>query len=162
LSLFGLPVLEIPDSTLLLTFTAIGFGLISNLITRRFVDLDAERRVKAEINEYTKAVKAATKAGNKHEQEKLKKKEASINQMRLKMSSARSKVALYTIVPFFVIYYLVLSFVGPTAAISPFPIPYLAQAEAPGGGFAVSQFGWYLISSFAFSGLMTKLLKTQT
>ena len=66
--------LAVPDSTIFLTLVAVGFNLTSNLLTRRFVNLDAERRIKAEINQYTAAVKAATKSGNKNEQEKLKKK----------------------------------------------------------------------------------------
>jgi uncharacterized membrane protein (DUF106 family) len=175
--------LQIPDSTLVLTLTAVGFGLISNLLTRRFVDLEAERRIKGEINEFTKAMKAAVKSGNKQEQEKLKKKEPSIQQMRMKMSSARSKVALYTIVPFFAIYYGVIYLVGPCpVAISPIPITignYLMYSSLPisnghaiacagvpstlaGAAAYVTPFGWYLISSFSFSGLLTKLLKTQT
>lgn len=163
--------LQIPDSTIILTLTAIGFGLISNLLTRRFVDLQAERRIKAEINDYTKALRAATRAGDKQEQEKLKKKEASINQMRMKMSSARSKVALYTIVPFFAIYYLVLFLVGNVpVAYMPFSLPYICWTPPnahsclvlASGAVAMTSFGWYLISSFSFSGLMTRLLKTQT
>ena len=171
--------LGIPDSTLVLTLTAVGFGLISNLLTRRFVDLEAERRIKAEINDFTKAMKEAVRSGNKTEQEKLKKKEPSIQQMRVKMSSARSKVALYTIVPFFAIYYLVIYLVGPCpVAISPIPITignYLMYSSLPsnvscpaiqstlqGAAAYVTPFGWYLISSFSFSGLLTKLLKTQT
>lgn len=163
--------LLIPDSTLVLTVTAVGFGLISNLLTRRFVDLEAERRIKAEINDFTKAMKAAVKSGNKAEQEKLKKKEASVNKMRMSMSSARSKVALYTIVPFFAIYYLILFLVGNVpVAYMPFPLPYICWTP-PGasacqvlanGATAMNSFGWYLISSFSFSGMLTKLLKTQT
>ena len=163
--------LQIPDSTIVLTLTAVGFGLISNLLTRRFVNLEAERRIKGEINEFTKAMKAAVKSGNKQEQEKLKKKEPSIQQMRMKMSTARSKVALYTIVPFFAIYYLVLFVVGNVpVAYMPFYLPYICWTP-PGasacqvlasGATAMNSFGWYLISSFSFSGLLTKLLKTQT
>ncbi|MDV3277616.1 MAG: EMC3/TMCO1 family protein [Nitrososphaerales archaeon] len=163
--------LLIPDSTLVLTLTAVGFGLISNLLTRRFVNLEAERRIKAEINDFTKAMKAAVKSGNKQEQEKLKKKEPSINKMRMKMSSARSRVALYTIVPFFAIYYLVLFLVGNVpVAYMPFGIPYICWTPPGGsacqvlanGATALNSFGWYLISSFSFSGMLTKLLKTQT
>lgn len=168
-----------PDSTAVMTLMAIGFTLMSNLLTRRFVDLEAERRIKAEVNEFTNAMKAAAKAGNKQEQEKLKKKEPSIQKMRMKMSTARSKVALYTIIPFFAIFYLVIYLVGSCpVAISPIPITignYLmissmpANASCPalpsslsGAAAYVTPFGWYLISSFAFSGLITKLLKTQT
>jgi len=161
--------LTIPDSTALLTLTAVGFALLSNLLTRRFVDLKSERRIKSEINEWNAALKAAIKAGDKNQEEKLRKKEQSIAKMRLKMSGARSRVALYTIVPFFLIYYLVLSFVGSDpAAFSPFYIPYIMSPTAPAGiaiqagTFAVTSFGWYLISSFSFSGLMTRILKTQT
>ena len=162
--------LGIPDSTLVLTLTAVGFGLISNLLTRKFVNLEAERRIKAEINDFTKAMKNATKSGNKTEQEKLKKKEPSIQQMRIKMSSARSKVALYTIVPFFAIYYLVLFLVGNVyVAWMPFPLPYICWTP-PGassclvhsGATAMNAFGWYLVSSFSFQGLLTRILKTST
>ncbi len=167
--------LSIPDSTLILTFTAVGFSLLSNFLTRWRVDLETERRIKAEISEWTNALKAAVKARDKQAEEKLRKKEQSINQMRMKMSSARTKVALYTIVPFFAIYYLVLNFVGPCpVAYSPFEIPYLMSgtlpttatclipATVPLGVAYVTSFGWYLISSFAFSGVIMRLLKTQT
>jgi uncharacterized membrane protein (DUF106 family) len=171
--------LPIPESTLLLTITAVGFSLLSNALTRWRVDLDTERRIKAEIAEWTKALREAVKKGDKQQQEKLKKKEQSINQMRLKMSSARTKVALYTIIPFFVIYYLVLSFVGPCpVAVSPFSSiltigNYLMRTTLPTGttcgvralanGWAyVTPFGWYLISSFSFTGIIMRLMKTQT
>ena len=190
MSSFGL-AFSYPDSTILMTLMAVGFTLLSNLLTRRFVDLEGERRIKAEINDFTNAMKEATKSGNKQEQEKLKKKEPSIQKMRMKMSTARSKVALYTIVPFFAIFYLVLAIVGACpVAISPLPItignylmtsalPTVTKTVAgvathvpmscpgipttlPGAAAYVTPFGWYLVSSFAFSGLITKLLKTQT
>ena len=171
--------MQIPDSTMLMTFTAVGFALMSNLFTRRFVDLDQERRIKAEINQYQAAMKAAVKNNDKKEQERLKKKETSINQMRLKMSSARTKVGFATIIPFIVIYYLVIYLAGPCpVAISPIPITignYLMSTGLPAGiscpgvpaalqGAAayVTPFGWYLISSFSFSTLTMRLLKTQT
>jgi uncharacterized membrane protein (DUF106 family) len=169
--------LAVPISTLLLTLTAVGFSLLSNGLTRWRVDLDTERRIKAEIAEWTNALKAATKAGDKQLEEKLRKKEQSINQMRLKISGARTKVALYTIIPFFIIYYLVLSFVGPCpVAVSPVPITlgnYLMYSTLPNGcstfsstlaanAAYVTPFGWYLISSFSFTGIIMRIMKTQT
>jgi uncharacterized membrane protein (DUF106 family) len=168
--------IPIPESTFILTITAVAFSILSNGLTRWRVDLDSERRMKAEINEYTKALRAAMKAGDKATEEKLKKKEQSINQMRLKMSSARTKVAFYTIIPFFIIYYLVLSFVGPsTVACAPFSIPYLMNSTPPAattycqalahgvsGVAYFTSFGWYLISSFSFTGVIMRLMKTQT
>jgi uncharacterized membrane protein (DUF106 family) len=172
--------IPIPESTFVLTLTAVVFSLLSNALTRWRVDLDTERRIKAEIAEWTKALRAAVRVGDKAAQEKLKKKEQSINQMRLKMSSARTKVALYTIIPFFVIYYLVLSFVGPCpVAVSPFGniltfgnylmrstiptgVACNAAASIPSGAAYVTPFGWYLISSFSFTGVIMRLMKTQT
>lgn len=150
-----------PESTAVLTLTAVAFAFVSNLLILRFVDLKNERRMKAEVAEWNKALKAAVKSKDKKEEEKLRKRESSVRQMQLKATSSRTKVSLITIAPFFVIYYLMLSFVGPVAgAFSPFYIPYLMTTQLPTGGYQVTTFGWYLISSFAFSGVITRLLKT--
>ena len=171
-------MLGIPESTALLTLTAVAFSVLSNGLTRWRVDLDSERRIKKEINQWSSDLKAAVRAKDKQAEERLRKKEQSINQMRMKISSARTKVAFYTIIPFFVIYYLVLSFVGPCpVAYSPLPITfgnYLMTTVLPttatcsnaatlaAGTAYVTPFGWYLISSFTFTGLIMRLMKTQT
>lgn len=156
--------------TFLLPIVAVAFLAVSNLLTRRLVDLEAERRIKAEIAEYTAALRAAMKAGDKAAQEKVKKREQSINKMKLKMSSARSKIALYTLIPFIGGYYVVIYLLvgGPSsiAAYSPFPIYYIAD---PLGtqigaqiGYGIYSWSWYFLSSLTFSGLITRLMKTQT
>src|SRR5713226_5686684 len=97
----------IPLSTLLVTLTAVGVGLVSNLLTRRFVDLNAERRIKAELNAFNVELKAAVKSNDKEKEQRLKKKEQQMAQMRLKMSSARTKISLGTILPFLGGYYVI-------------------------------------------------------
>ena len=157
---------ELPESTFILTIVAVGFLVISNLLTRRLVDLDAERRIKAEIAEYTSSLRAAVKSGDKAAQEKIKKKEQSINKMKLKMSSARSKIALYTLLPFIGGYYVVIYLLvgGPAsiAAHSPFYIYYISDPVQTPLGYGVYSWSWYFLSSLTFSGLITRLLKTQT
>jgi len=153
-----------PDSTFTLTLVAVTFALISNLLILRFVDLKAERRMKAEIDAWTKDLRAAQKAGDKKTEEKLKKKEQTIAQMRLKMSGGRMKVTLITFVPFIAFYYLLLKLLGAVpGAYSPFYVPYLMTTVKIAGhsGYEVTTFGWYFISSLSFSGLLTRLLKTQ-
>jgi uncharacterized membrane protein (DUF106 family) len=151
-----------PEDTLILSMTSITFAFVSNLLILRFVDLKAERRMKAEIDQYTKDLRAAQKSGDKKTEEKLKKKQQTIAQMRLKMSGARTKVTFITFIPFLLLYYLILSFVAPVAAYAPFYIPYIMMSVAgPKGGYEVTTFGWYLISSLSFSGIVTRLLKTQ-
>ena len=152
-------------STGILTLTAVAFTVVSNIMILKFVDLKAERRARTEVNEWTKQLREAVKKGDKKEEEKLKKKEQTMRTMQAKTSFARMKVSLYTIVPFFIIYGLLLSFLGAVAgAYSPFYIPYImsnAASAMKGGGYEVTTFGWYIISSFAFSGLIMRLLKTQ-
>ncbi len=153
-----------PMSTAILTLTAVAFTIVSNVMILRFVDLKAERRARAEFNEWQKQLREAMKKQDKKEEEKLKKKQVTMQTMQAKASMARLKVSMYTIVPFFVIYYLLLHFLGNVAgAWSPFYIPYIMTTTrfATGQGYEVTTFGWYIISSFTFSSLIMKLLKTQ-
>src|SRR5437870_12811807 len=95
----------IPLSTLMVTLTAVGVGLVSNLLTRRFVDLNAERTIKAELNAFNAELKAAVKAKDKEKEQRQRKKEQQMNQMKLKMSSARMKISFGTILPLLPVYY---------------------------------------------------------
>jgi uncharacterized membrane protein (DUF106 family) len=150
----------IPLSTLMVTLTAVGVGLASNVLIRRFVDLKAERRIKAEVNAFNADLKAAVRSGDKEKEQRLKKKEQQMAQMRLKMSSARTKVSLGTLLPFLGVYYGLASLLGGLSVVvahSPIPIPYVVS---PSGD--VSLFWWYAMSSLTFAGILTKLLGTAT
>ncbi len=153
----GLPL---PEPTFIVTLTSVGLGLFTQLVTRRFVDLDAERRMKAELNAFNKEKRAATLAKDKEKLEKLKKKDLAMMQERSKVQLARTKVTFITIVPLFLIYYLMASFLGgygTIVAVSPLPIPYLV-----GGSGEMVLFWWYIIGSFTLSSLLSRLLRTNT
>jgi len=150
----------IPISTILVTLTAVAVGLASNLLTRHFVDLKAERRVKAELDAFNKELKAAIREKDRDKEQRLRKKEQQMAQMRLKVSGARTKISLGTLVPFLAVYYALAAFLGgltTVVAYSPIPIPYIV---GPGG--VVSLFWWYAMSSLTFAGIMTRLLGTAT
>jgi len=152
--------LPIPLSTFLVTLTAVGVGLVSNLLTRRFVDLKKERRIKAELNAFNKELKAAVRAKDKEKEQRLKKKEQQMAQMRLKMSSSRTKISLGTLIPFLAVYYGLAALLGGFSipvANSPVPIPYIVSSTNE-----ISLFWWYAISSLTFTGVLTKLLGTAT
>jgi uncharacterized membrane protein (DUF106 family) len=150
-----------PDSTILVALTSILFSVISNALTRVFVDLEAEKRMRAEVNKFTKELRQAIKTGNKQEEEKLKKKQATIQQMQFKMQKDRFKVVFVTIIPFFLLYYLIIGYIGsPVVAYSPFYIPFIMEQASNSSYFQVSLFGWYLICSFSFSGIISKLFRT--
>jgi uncharacterized membrane protein (DUF106 family) len=156
----------IPLSTLMVTLTAVGVGLVSNLLTRRFVDLNAERRIKAELNAFNAELKAAVRAKDKEKEQRLRKKEQQMAQMRLKISSGRTKISVVTIVPFLAVYYglsALMGGLGVTVAYSPVPlcIPSTVICLVGQNG-AVSLFWWYFLSSLTFTGILTRLLGTAT
>lgn len=153
--------LPIPDSTFLVTLTSVGLGFVTQLVTRRVVNLDAERRMKKEVAAFNKEKREATAANDKAKLERLKKRELPMKQAQAKVSSARLKVTAITFIPLLGVYYLMASFLGGfsvTVAYSPVPIPYLVSSD----GRTVVLFWWYLLSSFAFSGIIGKLLHTTT
>lgn len=156
-SAIGLPL---PESTFVVTLTSVCLGLFTQAVTRRFVDLDAERRMKAELNAFNKEKRDAQLAKDNAKLEKLKKKELAMVQARSKVQLARTKVTFITIVPLFLIYYLMASFLGgygSIVAVSPIPIPYLV-----GGSGVMVLFWWYIIGSFTLSSLLSRLMHTNT
>ncbi|MDG6900975.1 MAG: DUF106 domain-containing protein [Nitrososphaerota archaeon] len=150
----------IPDATFIVTGTALGLGIATQLLTLRFVNLTAERRMKAEISQYQADLREAVKNKDKAKEEKLKKKDLQIKQMNTKVSTARLKVTAITFVPFIVLYYLMAGYLGGfgvTVAYSPIPIPYIVSATG-----SIPLFWWYTISSLTFSPMLTKIFGTTT
>ena len=157
---FSVPTYQIPYSTLLVTATSIGLGLVTQLVTRRVVDLNAERRMKAEVSAFNKEKREATLAKDKVKLEKLKKRELPMRQEQAKVSSARLKVTAITFVPLLLVYYgmaFLLGGFGVVVAYSPIPIPLLVGVNG-----VMALFWWYMLSSFTFSTILTKLLRTTT
>jgi uncharacterized membrane protein (DUF106 family) len=155
--------LPVPEATLIVTLTSIGLGLVTQIVTRTVVDLNKERRMKAEVNAFNKEKREATTKGDKVKLEKLKKRELQVRQEQAKVSTARLKVTAITFVPLLAVYYLMANFLGGfnvLVAYSPVPIPFVvAPFYATGYGF-VSLFWWYFLSSFTFSTMLSKLLHT--
>ncbi|MFI5404243.1 MAG: EMC3/TMCO1 family protein [Candidatus Gagatemarchaeaceae archaeon] len=159
-STFTVPSISIPESTYLVTLTSVTLGLVTQLATRKLVDLNAERRMKAEVAAFNKEKREATLANDKARLEKIKKRELPMRQAQTKVSTARLKVTAVTFVPLLGVYYLMANFLGGfnvAVAHSPIPIPFLV---GPTGAMVL--FWWYLISSFTASSLLTKLLHTTT
>ena len=156
-SKLGLPL---PESTFIVTLTSLGLGLLTQVVTRRFVDLDKERRMKAELSAFNKEKREAAASKDKTKLEKLKKRELPMRQAQSKVSLARTKVTFITIVPLFAVYYLMASFLGgygAIVAVSPIPIPYLVGTNGE-----MVLIWWYIIGSFTLSSILTRLLHTTT
>lgn len=162
---FHIPQYSPPISTVLVTLTSVALGLTTQLVTRRVVDLDAERKMKAEVNAFNKEKREATLANDKVKLDKLKKRQLQVTQAQAKLSTARLKVTAITFIPLLGVYYLMATFLGGYGVIvayTPIPIPVFAGASQYSSFFQVSLFWWYFLSSFAFSTMLGKVLHTTT
>jgi len=160
---FTVPQFRPPDSTVIVTFTSVALGLVTQLVTRKVVDLNKERRMRAELNAFNKEKREATLANDKVKLEKLKKRELSMRQEQAKVSTARLKVTAITFIPLLLVYYLMATFLGGYSVIvafTPIPIPVLAAPTLNPSIYEVSLFWWYFLSSFTFSTMLTRLLHT--
>jgi uncharacterized membrane protein (DUF106 family) len=160
---FVVPQYSPPDSTVLVTVTSVMLGLVTQLVTRKVVDLNKERRMRAELNAFNKEKRAATLANDKVKLEKLKKREVSMRTEQAKVSTARLKVTAITFIPLLGVYYLMATFLGGYGVIvayTPIPIPVIAAPTLSPSIFEVSLFWWYFLSSFTFSTMLTRLLHT--
>jgi uncharacterized membrane protein (DUF106 family) len=162
---FTIPQYTPPISTVLVTLTSVSLGTITQLVTRKMVDLNAERKMRAEVNAFNKEKREATVAKDKAKLDKLKKRELQVQQEQFKIQRARLKVTAITFVPLLGVYYLMATFLGGYGVIvayTPLPIPYFAGATQTASVFQVSLFWWYFLSSFTFSAMLTKLFHTTT
>ena len=160
---FTVPQYAPPFSTILVTLTSVSLGLITQLVTKRVVDLNKERRMRAEGNAINKEKREATVANDKSKLEKLKKREVSKRTEQAKVSTARLKVTAITFIPLLVVYYLMATFLGGYGVIvaySPVPIPVITAPTLNPAAFELSLFWWYFLSSFTFSTMLTRLLHT--
>lgn len=164
---FKIPQYIPPVSTVLVTLTSVTLGLVTQLVTRRVVDLNAERRMRAEVNAFNKEKREATLAKDKDKLDKLKKREMAVQQEQLRVQRSRLKVTAITFVPLLLVYYLMASFLGGYGVIVAYtPIPLfvglIAGATQSGTFFQLSLFWWYFLSSFTFSTMLSRLLHTTT
>jgi len=145
---------QIPYSTILIIMTSIGLNLTSQIAVRLLVDVEEARRVAREAKAFRRELLDAIKKGDEAKVEKLRKKEKSIQQMEIKSSNQRLKATFIFIIPFWFIYLFISSLIGPTTtvAFSPLPLPFI--------GDKLQLFWWYLITSFAFATIITKLVGT--
>ncbi|HYC11389.1 MAG TPA: EMC3/TMCO1 family protein [Nitrososphaerales archaeon] len=158
---FSIPGTTVPESTFLVTLTSISLGLATQLVTRRVVDLNAERKMKAELSEFNKEKREATLAKDTAKLEKLKRRELAMRQEQSKVQLARLKVSGITIVPLFGVYYLMATFLGGySVTVAHAPFVNLGLPILFGSDGSVSLFWWYFLSSFVFSTMLAKLLRT--
>ena len=145
----------IPFSTVLILLITFAVSLINIIINRvlvsRMVGWEEYRAMQKEIAEHRSQTMKAMRANDKKMVEKLKRKDAQINQMQMKMSKPQM-----LLLPISFVYILIWWFFLNPTYITPEGIA-IPVAIVPGiGGIPVLY--WYMLCSFMFGTLVSKML----
>jgi uncharacterized membrane protein (DUF106 family) len=138
----------------LVVLEAVGVNLIYAVGRLKLTDINKMRRYNAEMKAFRAEMSDAQKAGDKQKLERLKKKQAQMTKMQTEISMENFKPTLLFMLPLLGLYYLVRSFIGGAIlAVSPIVIPLIITSIP----INLSFFWWYMICSFTFSGIITRL-----
>ncbi|MCW4016362.1 MAG: EMC3/TMCO1 family protein [Candidatus Bathyarchaeota archaeon] len=158
-----------PIVTLVVMFVSVVMSLSSSLINRRFVPKehrqklkDIQRKVAALTKEKTENMKLAKSTDDKKLLKKAQKQEKQILQLQsqsLSLSSKQFRVLPITISLFYIVWLLLTgSILGFNLFESPFMGPYpVAYLPWFGGVMQLSLFYWYLICSFLFGTIFSRI-----
>jgi uncharacterized membrane protein (DUF106 family) len=157
---------------------AIGMNYAFALLRKKTTDIEKMNKVMKETNEWRKQYTDAIKKQDKHRVAELKKKQAYVNKMAMEMQQQQMRPMLIYMAPSFMLWIFVFPAIfGQTVALSPIEIPWIMCNEQnvktdtqldengePKGSCSVRGevflWGWFLITSFAFSGIISKVTQT--
>lgn len=143
------------QQTLLVVLEALGVNCLYAVGRRKFTDIDKMKRYNSEMKAFRSEMSAAQKAGDKVKLEKLKKKQLQMQKMQAEMSMDNLKPTLLFMLPLLGVYYLVSHFIGTSIlVVSPISLVFVSGGPLP---IEVPFFWWYMICSFTFSGMITRL-----
>lgn len=146
------PAKEYPWSVITIFAITIVMAAISSGVTRAVVDIELVRRRTLEVRAWQKEYTQALRSKDEKTLAKLKKKEAAMRSAQAEMSKEQFKPLIFTMVPFFIFYYIfyaVFGFNQITVAYSPIPLPMV--------GTQLNFWVWYLLSSFSVSSLIQRV-----
>jgi uncharacterized membrane protein (DUF106 family) len=157
---------------------AIGMNYAFAILRKKTTDVGKMTKVMKETNEWRKQYTEAIRKQDKVRVEELKKKQAYVNKMTMEMQQQQMRPMLIYMMPSFLLWIFVFpSIFGATTAVSPIHIPWIMCSEQnvkldtqvdesgqPRGACSVEGevflWGWFLITSFAFSGIISKITGT--
>lgn len=160
----------------LIISVAMSFGFA--MLRKKTTDIERTQRIMKETNEWRKEYTDAIKKGDKPRIEELKKRQAYVNKMAMEVQQQNMKPMFLYMVPSFLIWILVFPAIfGQVVSISPINIPWIMCSDEdvqkhtqlndkgePVGACKMSGevylWGWFLLTSFGFSGIISKITKT--
>src|SRR3569623_1534753 len=157
---------------------AIGLNFAMAILRKKTTDIEKMNKIMKETNEWRKEYTNAIKKHDKARIEELKKKQAYVNKMTMEMQQQQMRPMLIYMMPSFMLWIFVFPTIfGGTTALSPIHFPWVmccgenvhtdTQVDNNGNHKCpctvpgeVYLFGWFLITNFAFSGIISKVTKT--
>jgi uncharacterized membrane protein (DUF106 family) len=157
---------------------AIGMNIAFSLLRKKTTDIEKMNKVMKETNEWRKQYTDSIKKQDKARVTELKKKQAYVNKMAMEMQQQQMRPMLIYMAPSFMLWIFVFPVIfGQTVALSPIEIPWIMCGEQnlktdtqldekgqPKGACSIRGevylWGWFLITSFAFSGIISKVTQT--
>jgi uncharacterized membrane protein (DUF106 family) len=157
---------------------AIALNFAMAMLRKKTTDIEKMNRIMKETSQWRKQYTDAVKKRDKVAIEELKKRQAYVNKMTMEMQQQQMRPMLIYMMPSLLLWILVFpSIFGGTTAVSPIHIPWImcntqnvitdTQLDNNGNHKGpctmpgeVYLFGWFLITNFAFSGIISKVTKT--
>ncbi|WP_309493550.1 EMC3/TMCO1 family protein [Candidatus Hecatella orcuttiae] len=157
---FGGDLYPIPLLTFAIMGLSLTLALTSSLVQRKFVDFEKVREMRSQMSELRKQMAEARKKGDKRTLAKLQRKQRLMMKDSSQVMGQQSKVMLLTTIPFLVIYWVLLRFIGTTVvAYSPVPIPYGAVGPDK---TELTFWIWYFLSAISLNLPISRLFRTYT
>jgi uncharacterized membrane protein (DUF106 family) len=157
---------------------SIGMNCAFAMLRKKTTDMGKMTKVMKETNEWRKQYTEAIRKQDKVRVEELKKKQAYVNKMTMEKQQQQMRPMLIYMMPSFLLWIFVFpSIFGATTALSPIQVPFITcndhnvsldqqldKSGQPKGACSVPGevflWGWFLITSFAFSGIISKITGT--
>jgi uncharacterized membrane protein (DUF106 family) len=181
---------DLLSATIVALLISVGMNFGFAMLRKKTTDIEKMNRVMKETTEWRKQYTDAIKKQDKARIEELKKKQAYVNKMALEMQQQQMRPMFIYMIPSFMIWILVFPAIfGGTVSMSPIYLPWISCSDenvqtdmtpklnedgttatdengnvllsgpcrVPGNMYL---WGWFLISSFGFSGIISKVTKT--
>jgi uncharacterized membrane protein (DUF106 family) len=173
---------DLISATIIALMISVAMNVAFAFLRKKTTDIEKMNRVMKETTEWRKQYTDAIKKKDKTKIEELKKRQAYVNKMALEMQQQQMRPMLIYMVPSFIIWIVFFPAIfGGTVSLSPIHIPYImcgdenvqndaqprnqTDPNSPRAGPCripgeVYLWGWFLITSFGFSGIVSKVTKT--
>ncbi|HEV8406074.1 MAG TPA: EMC3/TMCO1 family protein [Nitrososphaera sp.] len=181
---------DLVTATIVALLISVGMNFAFAILRKKTTDIEKMNRVMKETNEWRRQYTDAIKKQDKPRIDELKKKQAYVNKMALEMQQQQMRPMFIYMIPSFMIWIFVFPAIfGGTVSISPIELPFVTCNEEnvqhdmkqqtnedgtpktnPDGSPVytgpcripgqVYLWGWFLIGSFGFSGIISKVTKT--